>query len=82
MHSKQLLSFDISTEADRPRTADMLAIGDAVVITGKVISQGSRGEIARFGALKRFVIVRFKDGSEHSYLSSDVCEAGLDSDSK
>lgn len=46
--------------------------GDKVEITGDVQHKGKTGTIDRFGSGKKFVVVKFDDGSTASFHSSDV----------
>lgn len=46
--------------------------GDKVEITGDVQHKGKTGTIDRFGSGKKFVVVKFDDGSTSSFHSSDV----------
>jgi transcription antitermination factor NusG len=55
--------------------ASELEVGDAVEITGNVEHQGEKGTIERFGSGKKFVVVKFEDGSNASFHSSDVSKA-------
>lgn len=55
--------------------ASGLEEGDPVEITGNVEHQGEKGTIERFGSGKKFVVVKFEDGSNASFHSSDVSKA-------
>lgn len=55
--------------------ASELEEGDPVEITGNVEHQGEKGTIERFGSGKKFVVVKFEDGSNASFHSSDVSKA-------
>ena len=56
------------------KKADEMEVGDAVKIVGGVEHDGEKGTIERFGHEKKFVVVKFKDGSMNSFHSSDVEE--------
>lgn len=55
--------------------ASELEEGDPVEITGNVKHRGRKGTIDRFGSEKKFVVVKFNDGSKASFHSSDVSKA-------
>ncbi len=61
-------------------TADKLQEGAPVIVSGKVFGQGKRGVISSFGQDKRFVVVKFPDGSKTSFHSSDVIGHDADED--
>ena len=53
-------------------SAEGLAIGDPVIITGNVQFKGTTGDIVDFGRDKRFVVVNLYNHGKHSFHSSDV----------
>lgn len=59
-------------ESKLNENAEVLNVGDPVIIVGKVQFQGSTGEIAEFGKDKRFVVVNLYNHGRHSFHSSDV----------
>ena len=71
-HAKNQFKIDLDESVQVNEDASDLEEGDPVEITGNVEHQGEKGTIERFGSGKKFVVVKFEDGSNASFHSSDV----------
>lgn len=69
--------FDLSQDPRRKtkkvnENAELLNIGDPVIVTGNVQFNGATGEIDGYGKDNRFVIVNLYNHGKHSFHSSDI----------